>query len=268
VSNPPTAFERRFELTVCTSCMRRFSIKLREGVVASILTAALITILATARNAQTTDLTTPSFLVATRDLQDPSFQHSVILMVPSTEPPLLAGLIINNPAKQRVQDIFPQARRLKSADDTTYSGGPVEPDDASVIFRASSPIGSSTRVFDDTYVATGHEAVAAVLKDPRIADLRVILGKAQWLRDQLYSEVMAGAWYVVPAKSDLVFSDPKDLWSTLVKGGDLEEAETGQVSEPPIVVGADERNAALMRLLWQPNFAAQNLPYRRSGGTN
>ena len=145
-------------------------------------------------------------------------------MVPSTEPPLLAGVIINNPAKQRVRDMFPQARNLNGADETVYMGGPVEPDEASVIFRASSAIASATRVFDDTYVATGHDAIAAVLKDPRIADLRVILGKAQWLRDQLYSEVMAGAWYVVPAKSDLVFSDPKDLWSTLVKGGDLEEA--------------------------------------------
>jgi hypothetical protein len=44
-------------------------------------------------------------------------------------------------------------------------------------------------------------------------------------------EVMAGAWYVIPAKADLVFSDPKDLWSTLVKGGDLQEAEAGQDPE-------------------------------------
>jgi len=207
------------------------------------VSAALVAILATPQNARSTDLTMPSFLVATRDLQDPFFQHSVILMVPSTEPPLLAGLIINNPGKGRVQDMFPQARPLKGAGETTYNGGPVEPEEASVIFRAPSAIGSATRVFDDTYVATGRDAIATVLKDPRVADLRVILGKAQWLRDQLQSEVMAGAWYVVPAKSDLVFSDPKDLWSTLVKGGDLEEANA---NPPP----------------------SRTLPYRRLGATN
>jgi putative AlgH/UPF0301 family transcriptional regulator len=38
---------------------------------------------------------------------------------------------------------------------------------------------------------------------------------------QRLDEVMAGAWIVVPAKADLLFSDPTDLWSTLVKGGDL-----------------------------------------------
>ena len=188
------------------------------------VSTALIATLATAQKAQSMDLTTPSFLVATRDLQDPLFQHAVILMIPSTESPLLAGVIINSPAKVRVRDMFPQARQLKSTQETMYLGGPVEPDEASVIFRASSTPGSATRIFDDTYVATGHAAVAGILKDPRFTDLRVILGKAQWLRDQLYSEVMRGAWYVVPAKPDLVFADPRDLWSTLVQGGDLQEA--------------------------------------------
>jgi putative transcriptional regulator len=220
--------------------MRAFSTRLGGRTVASILFAALIATLATSQTAQTTDLTTPSFLVATRDLQDPLFQHSVILMVPSTEPPLLAGLIINSPAKERVRDLFPQVRGLKGPDETIYTGGPVELDDVpvlhqhrelSVIFRSSSAQSSATRVFDDVYVATGRDAIAAVLKDPRVTNLRVISGKAQWLHDQLYGEVMAGAWYVIPAKADLIFSDPKDLWATLVKGGDLEEAEAATASE-------------------------------------
>ena len=205
--------------------------------------AVLIATLATSRNAHCTDLSTPSFLVATRDLQDPFFQHSVILMVPSTEPPLLAGLIINTPAQKRVRDMFPQVAGLKGADETTYMGGPVEPDEVSAIFRSSSAQSSATRVFDDVYVATGRDAIAAVLKDPRITELRVISGKAQWLHDQLMGEVMAGAWYVIPAKADLIFSDPKDLWVTLVKGGDLEEAQAGTASE-------------------------HNLPYRLLDGTN
>ena len=164
-------------------------------------------------------------------------------MVPSTEPPLLAGLIINNPAKRRLRDMFPQVHGLKGQDETIYMGGPVEPDEMSAIFRASSAQSSATRVFDDVYVANGRDAIAAVLKDPRITDFRVISGKAQWLHDQLLGEVMAGAWYVIPAKPELVFSDPKDLWSTLVKGGDLQEAQAG--TDPEL-----------------------NLPYRLLDGTN
>ena len=55
----------------------------RSGIIVAAM--ALIATLATARKAQTTDLTTASFLVATRDLQDPFFQHAVVLMVPSTD---------------------------------------------------------------------------------------------------------------------------------------------------------------------------------------
>ena len=233
--------------------MRGFSSKLRGRVAAGLLfvSTALIATLATVQKAQSTDLTMPSFLVATRDLQDPLFQHAVILMIPSTEPPLLAGVIINSPAKVPVRAMFPQARQLKSTQETMYLGGPVEPDEASVIFRASSAPGSATRIFDDTYVATGHDAIAGVLKDPRFTDLRVILGKAQWLRDQLYSEVMRGAWYVVPAKSDLVFSDPKDLWSTLVQGGDLQEAEAGDA--PALNLPQWRFNATNCQRLISPN---------------
>ena len=65
--------------------MRGFSSKLRGRVVAGLLvvSTALIATLATAQKAQSTDLTMPSFLVATRDLHDPLFQHAVILMIPS-----------------------------------------------------------------------------------------------------------------------------------------------------------------------------------------
>ncbi|HEV2170934.1 MAG TPA: hypothetical protein VGR40_08295, partial [Candidatus Binatus sp.] len=94
--------------------MRRFRIQ-AVGTLVVAMSVAFIAIAVTAQRAQSTDLTIPSLLVATRDLQDPFFQHTVILMVPSTEPPLLAGLIINNPAKERVQDKFPQVRQLKVA---------------------------------------------------------------------------------------------------------------------------------------------------------
>lgn len=225
--------------------MRAFSIEIRRPLTARILAvcAMLLAILATPPDARSTDLSTPSFLVATRALEDPLFEHSVILMVPSTEPPLLAGLIINSPAKQQVRDIFPQVRALKGPAESIYLGGPVEPEDVSIVFRAPSAQSSATRVFDDVYVATGRDAIAAVLKDPRITDLRVVSGKAQWLHDQLLGEVMAGAWYVIPAKADLIFGDPKDLWSILVKGGDLQEADA---ASPPLM----------------------NLPYRLLDGTN
>ena len=248
--------------------MPGFRIKLRGRVAASLLavSSAVIATMATAQTAHSTDLTTPSFLVATRDLQDPLFQRAVVLMIPSAEAPLFAGLIINSPAKVPVRAMFPKARQLERTQETMYFGGPVEPGEPSVIFRASSPPGSATRILDDTYVATGHDAIAAVLQDARIHDLRVILGKAQWLRDQLYGEIMRGAWYVVPAKPDLVFADPKDLWPTLVNGGDLQEVRGWCAPGASAAIAGEQAPAAVFTI--ESKLPALNLPPGRFDATN
>ena len=57
--------------------MRAFNVAFRSAAI-----VALVAIVATAQKAQSTDLSKPSLLVATRDLQDPFFEHAVILMVP------------------------------------------------------------------------------------------------------------------------------------------------------------------------------------------
>ncbi len=88
-------------------------------------------------------------------------------------------------------------------------GGPVEPDELSAIFRASSAQSSATRVFDDVYVANGRDSIAAVLKDPRITELRVISGKAQWQHEQLLGEVMAGAVVRDPGQGRPAFQRPE-----------------------------------------------------------
>ena len=54
--------------------------------------------------------------------------------------------------------------------------------------------------------------------------MRIFLGRAQWLPEQLHYEIMEGAWYVMPADADQVFSsDPTHLWRKLVERGQLQE---------------------------------------------
>lgn len=72
-----------------------------------VVCAALVPPLTAAREAQSANA--PFFLVATRNLPDPIFQQSVILMAPSTQPPLVAGIIINKPTTTLVRELFPQA---------------------------------------------------------------------------------------------------------------------------------------------------------------
>src|SRR5215831_2141883 len=48
------------------------------------------------------------FLVASRNMPDPVFQQSVILMLPPDEPPLVAGVIINKPTNVTLGNLFRQ----------------------------------------------------------------------------------------------------------------------------------------------------------------
>jgi hypothetical protein len=61
-----------------------------------------------------------------------------------------------------------------------------------------------------------------------------------------------GAWYMVPAKSNLVFSDPKDLWSTLVKGAIFRKPEQRRLQDRPSKLPVSR----LLRLVvsLNPNF--------------
>jgi len=189
-----------------------------------VLCAALIGALSTARVVLGADQA-PTFLVATRDMPDPMFQRTVILMVPSPEEPLVAGVIINKPSEMALK-LPPESSKAKPQ--TAFFGGPVEPDTASLIVRAARAPEKSTLLFDDIYLSRDAEAISQFLKNPGASDVRLILGRAQWLKEQLHTEIVAGAWYVEPAKSGLVFSDPKSLWDQLVARGELMEVEAPQ----------------------------------------
>ena len=167
----------------------------------------------------------PYFLVATPQMGDPIFGGSVIMMIPTIDAPLLAGVMINKPTTTSPQEVFPHFPALKNGLNSAYFGGPVDNGQAIVALRTTHPPAKAIQVFDDVYVSADAETIAQIIKantDP--ANLRIFLGRAQWLNEQLHTEIMEGAWYVVPADAAQVFSaDPMHLWRKLVEQGQLQE---------------------------------------------
>jgi putative transcriptional regulator len=189
-----------------------------------VVCAVLVPALRAAQETKGADVTS-FFLVAIPDLPDPMFQQTVILMLPPTQMPLVAGIIVNKPTTISLPKLLPRAPALKNQVNA-YFGGPVEITEPSLVLRASEPTGNVTRLFDDVYVSTDPDSIAKLLRnEPRPPkDLRVFFGRAQWTLDQLHAEILAGAWYVVPAKADLVFSsDPGLVWHLLVERANLHE---------------------------------------------
>jgi len=182
------------------------------------------------------------FLIASRDLGDPFFRESVVLMLPIKEEGLLVGVIVNKPTKVLLRDAFPDSPALEKVEAKAYFGGPVDMGVGarSAIFRSKTPPKNATLVFEDVYVSFDAETIAGLAEDPKQAStLRVFLGRAQWAPAQLENEVARGAWHNAPATTDSIFGTfPEVLWRTLIDR-----------AEPKPVVQSPRRSLPLGNLL-------------------
>jgi len=160
------------------------------------------------------------FLVARRDLSDPLFEKSVVLMLPIKGTPLLVGLIVNRPTRVPLHDLFADSPALQKRDATAYFGGPVGVDVGalSAVFRSATPPKDATLVFGDVFVSFDHSTIASLVGNfQQASTLRVFLGRAQWAPKQLENEMAEGGWYSVGSSADPIFSKlPEDAWLTLL----------------------------------------------------
>jgi putative AlgH/UPF0301 family transcriptional regulator len=77
-------------------------------------------------------------LVAAPHLRDPSFGHSVVLVMfpPGSGP---SGVILNRPTSLTLADIWAEPEERHGRTDSLYFGGPVQPDGLLFLFRMTPP---------------------------------------------------------------------------------------------------------------------------------
>jgi putative transcriptional regulator len=190
-----------------------------------------------------------NFLVARRELADPFFEKSVVLMLPTKAAPLLVGLIVNRPTRVLLRDLFTDSPAIQKLDATAYFGGPVDVEvgACSAVFRSKTPPKDAIPVFGDVYVSFDPAAIAALLEDPQQAStLRVFLGRSQWAPAQLENEVARGAWYSVRGSAEPIFGKfPEAVWRSL-----LDQAEPRPLVKygPPLVPFGSFRPVAELAL--------------------
>ena len=158
------------------------------------------------------------FLVAKRDLPDPNFRESVVLVTyPQRGGPF--GVIINRPLNMKLSEAFPQYEALKGKQDVLHFGGPVAREGLVFLVRAVKPPPSSVRVLRDVWFTMDVEWVDELLTraDPT-QGLRVYAGYSGWAQGQLQNEIARGDWLVVPADAATVFDkDPARIWHELIQ---------------------------------------------------
>lgn len=144
-------------------------------------------------------------LVATPDLADPNFSHTVVLLL-AVRPEGALGIVLNRPSDRRVDDVLPRWATRVAAPAVMFFGGPVALDQV---------VGLSAHGAVDLDDALSGEIP---LDADDGAEIRLFAGSAGWGPEQLEDEIDQGAWWVFDAdEGDVTTSDPETLWQRVLR---------------------------------------------------
>lgn len=163
-------------------------------------------------------------LIAGPSLGDSNFDRTIVYLLEHSVDGAL-GVVINRPSQFRVGEALPLWSDTVGEPGVVFSGGPVEAGVALGLARVrqamecpgwsvvDSTIGSVDLGMDPEAIAAGVEVA------------RVFVGYSGWGPGQLDLEVDGGAWFVVDAGPDDLFTpEPGQLWGSVLRRQDARAA--------------------------------------------
>lgn len=171
------------------------------------------------------DLGLGKVLVASRDLPDPIFAKTVILLV-HYDANGVVGLMLNRRTDVPLSRVFEKLNAAKNRSDPVYLGGPVQMPAVFALLRSKTKAEPAKCVLREVYLISAKsllEKSLAARPDPGV--FHVYLGYAGWTPEQLQKEVDVGAWFIFQGDAQTVFnSNPDDLWSQMIRRTELKMA--------------------------------------------
>lgn len=170
------------------------------------------------------ELAAGKLLVARRDLQDPNFAQTVILLVEHSEDEGTVGLILNRQTKIPVSRLSKEIEGAKGRSEPLYLGGPVQTEGVMALVRSRAKLDEAKHVLADIYMISSKTTLEKTIAANATANsLRLYLGYAGWDAGQLEWELGMNAWDVLPANPAVVFdAHPETLWSRLIEQQELQ----------------------------------------------
>ena len=190
--------------------------------------AALLFLALIPAKGQDDELAPGRFLVAARELGDPSFAQAVILLIEYDAGHGAMGLIVNRRTDMPVSKLLADLKEALGRTDPIYIGGPVELTNVLALLKSSSKPGDAKPVFGDVYLMNTKELLQeALATGADSASFHVFVGYAGWGQGQLEHEVELGAWHVMSADAGVVFhSNPDSVWLRLIRRTEQQIAQT------------------------------------------
>ena len=149
-----------------------------------------------------------NFLIAVPGLNDPNFDHTVILVCEHTKEGAF-GLVIN---KMLMNSITPLLQSLgiekRGVDFPVHYGGPVNPEQGYVIYSSCSKKYSSVIISENLAMTASKDILCDIASGKAPEKFIFALGYAGWGANQLEEELMMGSWIVAPADFNVIFNVP------------------------------------------------------------
>ena len=158
------------------------------------------------------------FLVAGRDLVDPNFQRTVVLIIQHSDAGT-TGLIINRGTLVQLAELLPDMEHVQAKTHRIFFGGPVAINQIVMLLRKESENDQIEQVAEGIYFSADRRVLESVVarKKPE-TDLHFYIGHAGWAPGQLNHELARGDWHVVKADAESVFGGDLDtLWDRLIR---------------------------------------------------
>jgi putative transcriptional regulator len=187
------------------------------------------------------DLGPGKLLVASRELGDPNFAETVILLV-HYDATSVVGLMLNRRTDLPVSRVLAQFDAAKDRSDRVYLGGPVETPTVFALLRSTEKLEKAEHVFGGVYwLSTKIALENAISSRPDPDVFHVYLGYAGWTTEQLRNEVRLGGWFIFPADHETVFNaNPDSLWREMIKKTELKMTRRPTTVLPQLAASASQ----------------------------
>lgn len=162
----------------------------------------------------------PGFLVASPNMKDPHFAHSLVLLVEAGEDGAM-GFIVNRKLDVTLADLQDDLElelRAERAAEAVHFGGPVQSERGWLLVDQR---GESTDDLDAAMsmdgaldVVTSLDTLRIVLTENDARAVKLVLGYAGWGSAQLEDEIREGAWIPLDFDPALVFDGgEREAWA-------------------------------------------------------
>ncbi|MBV8534814.1 MAG: YqgE/AlgH family protein [Alphaproteobacteria bacterium] len=161
---------------------------------------------------------TGQLLVASPDMQDPRFAHTVVLVVKHDKNGAF-GIVLNRPVEERAYSDLLKALGDKDTNVPgrvqIFAGGPVQPELGFIVHSAEYHRAETVDIDGKLAVTSTPDALRDMAHGHGPRKAIVAFGYAGWGPGQLDHEMALRGWFTAPADPGLVFDDDRaTLWDT------------------------------------------------------